>query len=334
MTRIGLSATPELFERLFTEGQLEELRSLGELHLHLDPAHLATELAGSTLDVVVTTWATPPVREWTDGRTPKLLAHTGGTVRPLFGDDGVPAGCVVVQASAAMADGVAEIPDATRDRVLAVAEALGYAPDRAACSLRRRSTEQICLVIGGFDVYREPESGAMAEAVAHLWATGRRRIAYIGRQRETEQFHAGEHVEGERLVALEAAVRAHGGRMEPGLVVAGADDRAQGYRAASALLCATEPPDAIVSGSSRSAVSAIWAARDHGCSIPEDAAVLGAGTIPEAQVTRPALSTIGPPTDADFDDLAALLFDRLTEHRSAPWRQVARPWTYTRRGST
>ncbi|QOR69827.1 hydroxyacid dehydrogenase [Ruania alkalisoli] len=109
MTRIDLSATPGLLELLFTEGQLEELRSLGELHLHLDPAHLATELAGSTLDVVVTTWATPPVREWTGGRAPKLLAHTGGTVRPLFGDDGVPAGCFVVQASAAMADGVAEL---------------------------------------------------------------------------------------------------------------------------------------------------------------------------------------------------------------------------------
>lgn len=109
MTRIDLAATPELLALLFTHEQLGQLRQLGDLHLHLEPDRFADEVAGIDLDVVVTTWATPPVREWARNGPPRLLAHTGGTVRPLLGDAGVPEGCHVVQAAGAMADGVAEM---------------------------------------------------------------------------------------------------------------------------------------------------------------------------------------------------------------------------------
>ncbi|TDE92858.1 hydroxyacid dehydrogenase [Occultella glacieicola] len=94
---------------LFTPSQLEALRSLGDLHLHLDPERLAAELAGVDLDVMITSWATPPLATWAPGRRPRLIAHTGGTLRPILGDGGVPEGCAVSQASAAMADGVAEL---------------------------------------------------------------------------------------------------------------------------------------------------------------------------------------------------------------------------------
>lgn len=109
MTRIDLSATPGLLELLFTQAQLAELRAVGDLRLHLDPERLAEELAGVELDVVVTSWATPPLAQWGPGRPPRLVAHTGGTLRPILGIGGVPDGCAVVQASAAMADGVAEL---------------------------------------------------------------------------------------------------------------------------------------------------------------------------------------------------------------------------------
>lgn len=109
MTRIDLSATPELLALLFTDSQLDELGQLGDVHLHLEPDRFADAVADIDLDVVVTTWATPPVREWARNGPPRLLAHTGGTVRPLLGDDGVPDGCQVVQAAGAMAEGVAEM---------------------------------------------------------------------------------------------------------------------------------------------------------------------------------------------------------------------------------
>ncbi|WP_159623587.1 LacI family DNA-binding transcriptional regulator [Ruania rhizosphaerae] len=311
------------------------------------------------------------------------------------------------------------IPEVTRDRVLAAAEELGYAPDRAARMLRRRSTEQICLVIGsfgvpvldqlaaslhetgdrhgfglitmvvnsppsarraierlreriadgvviagglhhigadglqelaragmpavvlsnampadGFDVYCEPESEAMAEAVGHLWSSDRRRIAYLGHEREVAQYHAGLQVDSDRFAAFATALEGHGGRLDADLVVAGADSRAEGYRAVSALLSAPRPPDAIVAASSRSAVSTIWAARDQGLNAPHDLAVVGAGAIPEALVIRPTLSTIGPPGDSDFTDLATMLFDRITARDAGRWREIRRPWIYHRRGST
>lgn len=44
------------------------------------------------------------------------------------------------------------IPAETRDRVLEAARQLAYAPNRSARSLRRRRTEQVCLVVGSIGV--------------------------------------------------------------------------------------------------------------------------------------------------------------------------------------
>ncbi|WP_210768978.1 LacI family DNA-binding transcriptional regulator [Ruania alkalisoli] len=311
------------------------------------------------------------------------------------------------------------IPDITRDRVLEAAHKLGYVPDRSARMLRRRSTEQVCLVIGGFgvpvldqmaaslhevgdrhgfglitmvvnspssarrgidrlrervadgvvlagglhhvgaaglddlvsadipmmvlsnsapadgfDVYREPETDAVRDAVDHLVRTGRRSIAYLGHEREVAEFHAGRPVDSDRFAGFVDALESHGLPVRPDLVVPGADGRAEGYRAAAAVLGLPEPPDAIISASSRAAVSAIWAARDLGLTVPSDVAVVGAGTIPEAQVTRPTLSTMGPDDGADFSDAAEMLFDRILHPRHGDWREISRPWTFTARGST
>ncbi|UFU07753.1 LacI family DNA-binding transcriptional regulator [Ruania halotolerans] len=310
------------------------------------------------------------------------------------------------------------IPTATRDRVLESARELGYAPDRSARMLRRRSTEQVCLVIGsfgvpaldqmaaslhevgdrhgfgvitmvvnsattaartierlrervadgaviatglsyldpsdvggladaglpmlvmsntaeadGFDVYREPEAEAMDDAVAHLVSSGRRRIAYVGHDREVRVFREHALVDSDRFAAFVAGLDARGVALRKELVTAGADDRVAGYQAARSLLSAPEPPEAIVTASSRSAVSAIWAARDLGLRVPEDVAVVGAGTIPEAQVTRPTLSTMGPDDDADFTEAAQMLFDRIIHTRRGNWHEISRPWTFTARGS-
>lgn len=199
------------------------------------------------------------------------------------------------------------IPAETRDRVLEAARRLGYAPNRSARSLRRRRTEQVCLVVGsigvpvydqlardvhgvaddagygvvtivvesarraekavgllrqriadgaviapdvpfltedalaglaasglplvvmsntaapaGFDVVRAPETDACAEALDHLFAGGRRRVAFMGHQHEIAEAVTRP---SERLSAYLAALQRHGVGRDESLIVPGANDR-------------------------------------------------------------------------------------------------------------
>lgn len=126
---------------------------------------------------------------------------------------------------------------------------------------------------------------------------------------------------GERYAAY---VERHG----TDLVVAGADDRVAAYAAVRDLLA--REPDAIFAASDRAAITAILALRDHGVSVPDDIAVVGVGNLDEGLITRPTLSTVGPP-ELDFRDAARLLFDGLRE--PSPGRVLTTDWTFIRRGS-
>jgi LacI family transcriptional regulator len=54
------------------------------------------------------------------------------------------------------------IPEATKGRVLSAARQLGYSPNRSARSLRRRKTEQVCLVVDSIGV---PSNDQLARAL-------------------------------------------------------------------------------------------------------------------------------------------------------------------------
>lgn len=171
---------------------------------------------------------------------------------------------------------------------------------------------------GQVDVVRGKEQEAAAAAVGALVAAGRRRIAYLA--------HADDLVSGgsPRYRGYLEALRAAGLATCPDLVVVGAaEDRVAAYRAATGLLSLPQPPDAIFSGSDRGAVSAIWALRDAGVTIPEQVAVLGFGNLPEGEVVRPALSTIGQGTGR-FHEVADLLFARI-DGDSSPAKEVVIP---------
>lgn len=303
----------------------------------------------------------------------------------------------------------------TRERVLAAVRELGYVPDGSARGLRRRRTDQVCLVVGslgvpatdqlahqlheaadaagygvftllvdsperahrafdvlqqgmadgailsdpyhcldqerltalarnrlpmvvmdntvtpsGFDVVRTLEREACGEALDHLFATGRRRIAYIGHHSD---LALRDTVPVQRLESYLDALQRHGITRDEQLILSGADDRTHSYWAVSGLLQLAEPPDAVFCASDRAAVSAIWAVRDAGLSVPHDVAVLGAGNLQEGLITRPALSTVGRPR-LDFSEAVTLLFDRLAAGEPPEGREIALPWTYLRRGST
>jgi DNA-binding LacI/PurR family transcriptional regulator len=299
----------------------------------------------------------------------------------------------------------------TRRRVVEAAEQLGYTPNQAARSLRRRRTQRVCLVqesVGGVptdervardlhemadalgfsvvslavysaararaaqeallgriadgalinvrgdhltfdmlaaldrgglpmvvmrnapvpegcDVVRVPATEACREAVHDLLLRGRRRVAFVAHRFELDYAEPSDRMRG-YLQALD------GHRAEP-IIVPGADDRIAGYHAAAGLLAGTNPPDAIFASSDRAAISAIWAARDAGLRVPCDVAVVGVGNIDEGLISKPALSTVGPLTH-DHTEVVRLLFDRLTAEEPPPAREIVRPWTFLRRGSS
>ena len=175
----------------------------------------------------------------------------------------------------------------------------------------------------GFDVVRTTEGPACAEALDHLAATGRRRVAFLGQRHDL----SGERPT-ERYAAYLDARERHG--FAPGLVVAGADDRVAAYRAVEGLLA--QAPDAIFAASDRAAISAILALRDAEVSIPDEVAVVGVGNLEEGLITRPRLTTVGPPA-MDFHDAARLLFDRVLAQQPPADRVLTTDWRFIRRGS-
>lgn len=184
----------------------------------------------------------------------------------------------------------------------------------------------------GFDVVRAPERDGCTEAMDHLLASGRRRIAYVGHRDESPT--PGDRNYSERQHAYRTALQRHHLPVDDTLVVDGANDRVSGYHAATELLQRPDPPDAIFAASGRSAISAIWAARDAGLRVPEDVAVIGCGNLPEAEIMRPQLSTVGPATTEDFTEVARMLFDRVLSTDEPPAREITEPWVFISREST
>ncbi|TDD25788.1 LacI family DNA-binding transcriptional regulator [Nonomuraea diastatica] len=300
----------------------------------------------------------------------------------------------------------------TRQRVLDAARQLGYTPNQAARSLRKRRTQRVCLVLSslggvpsderlatdlhemadargysvvtltvdsearaaaaidvlrggiadgalvnvvgdhfthdlltglaatglpmvvlsnesgleGCDVVHTPETEACAQAVEHLLAEGRRRIAFMA-----HRFELYRDKPVGRLLGYTTALDRHG--VDQRIVTSGADDRVSAYQTAAELLSSPDRPDAIFAASDRAAISTIWAARDAGLRVPGDVAVVGVGNIDEGLISNPQLSTVGP-LRHDYTDVVRLLFDRLQAEEPPPAREIVRSWTFLRRGSS
>ncbi|MFN3930701.1 MAG: LacI family DNA-binding transcriptional regulator [Brevundimonas sp.] len=124
--------------------------------------------------------------------------------------------------------------------------------------------------------------GGAVQAVEHLVATGRRRIAHISGP--TGNLEAETRLTG----YLEAMARAG----LPTTVVEGAFDQASGHRAGAELVAGGERPDAIFAGNDMMAVGAMLALQDAGIGVPEDVAVVGFDDVPIAGLMRPGLTTL------------------------------------------
>lgn len=178
----------------------------------------------------------------------------------------------------------------------------------------------------GFDVVRRGEYAACTEALGHLLRQGRRRIAFIAHSTDRDP-----RAPSPRFIAYRDALERQGPGIDLGLVVQGAEDRVEAYRATAGLLQRDAAPDAIFAGSDRAAISAIWAIRDAGLEVPRQVAVIGVGNIPEGEISRPALTTVGGDMSR-LHEVADLLFARLGGADDPPI-ELALPVRLIRRGS-
>lgn len=124
--------------------------------------------------------------------------------------------------------------------------------------------------------------GGAVQAVQHLVATGRKRIAHISGPAGNLEAEA-------RLAGYLEAMAAAG---LPTTVVDGRFTRDSGQIAGAELAGRAERPDAVFAANDNMAVGAMLAFQEAGLRVPEDVALVGFDDIPLASLVRPGLTTL------------------------------------------
>jgi LacI family repressor for deo operon, udp, cdd, tsx, nupC, and nupG len=125
-------------------------------------------------------------------------------------------------------------------------------------------------------------------ATGHLAGLGYRRIAYV-------RGPADHSDDLERLAGYQRALAEGGIPFDPTLVLQGNGRASGGERAWPQLLALQPPPAAVFCYNDLTAVGLMRAARQGGCAIPRDLAVVGFDDIPFASYVFPSLTTVAQP---------------------------------------
>ncbi|OQA22371.1 MAG: putative HTH-type transcriptional repressor ExuR [Chloroflexi bacterium ADurb.Bin360] len=142
------------------------------------------------------------------------------------------------------------------------------------------------------------------DAAEHLLKLGHRRIGFI-----TGSMDLG--CAQDRLAGYRAALRTHHVPYTEELVYEGTFFQPDGFTGALALLDVPDPPTAIFASNDVMAMGAMDAIRQRGLRIPDDIAVLGFDDIPQAEMVRPALTTIQQPLEKMGRVATQMLLDLL-----------------------
>jgi DNA-binding LacI/PurR family transcriptional regulator len=142
-------------------------------------------------------------------------------------------------------------------------------------------------------------------AARHLIATGRRRIAFLGRA----DVHYPEFDDRHR--GVRAAMEEAGLVPDPLLQVDALSTEEDGTRAAETLLAREVPFDAIVAASDLIALSAMRVLAAAGRRVPEDVALVGFDDIPAASLSNPPLTTVVQDSANAGRTLVELLLGRI-----------------------
>ncbi len=158
------------------------------------------------------------------------------------------------------------------------------------------------------------------QAVEHLAARGRQRIAFIGGPSEKKMriLHNLERYAGYRE-GLEACARDY----DPNLVIASDYTINGGRLATRTLLKRPKRPDAIVAASDRMAFGALQEIKAQGLAVPKDIAVTGFDDFELAQSADPPLTTVHFPVDALAKQAARMLLARIEGKTVAAHESVA-----------
>lgn len=182
---------------------------------------------------------------------------------------------------------------------------------------------------GRYDHVAIDNVAAARDAVNHLIATGRTRIAAIGSQ-PLEEYAT----PLQRSAGYEAALADAGMDVRPDYVRTAAHySRSDGYAAAQALLELDPRPDAIFCFSDLLAIGAMRAVFDAGLSVPDDIAVIGIDDVEEGRFARPSLSTVSLDTPLIARESVRRIIERIEEPELAATEIVA-PHTLLVREST
>jgi DNA-binding LacI/PurR family transcriptional regulator len=166
---------------------------------------------------------------------------------------------------------------------------------------------------------------AARELTEHLLATGRRRIAVVGRQ-------DGGSTGGERWLGHVKALLAADLVPDSSLVArVKAYRRADGERAVRELLAAGARPDAVLCFNDLLALGAMHALRQAGLAVPGDVAVAGFDDIEESRYA--GLTTVAPDLPLLAREAVRLLVRRV-ENRTVPPALVEVPFRVEVRSST
>ena len=167
--------------------------------------------------------------------------------------------------------------------------------------------------------------GATA-AVAHLVASGRRRIATIYGTLDLPSAW-------DRLHGYRDALATAGLNHDPSLEVAGEYRATTAIEATQALLASHPDIDALFVASDSMAIAAMQVIKDSGRRIPDDIAVIGFDDLPTAREVRPTLSTVRQPIEAMGREMVRLVLQQIDEPGAAA-NQVVFSTELVLRGST
>ena len=170
----------------------------------------------------------------------------------------------------------------------------------------------------GIDIVGTTELASCYQAMTYLLEKGHRRIGFLGHFTQME-------LQSDRYESYLSALRDANIPINQQFIRNGAESREEAYVSTQQLLQLHERPTAILAGSDRAAVSTILAVRDAGLRVPDDIAVVGVGNIPEGEIIRPHLTTVGP-SPLDFSPVADMLFSRLRGEAPAHGRTITLQW--------
>lgn len=150
-------------------------------------------------------------------------------------------------------------------------------------------------------------------ATEYLIALGHRRIGFI-----TGSMDLG--AAQDRLEGYKAALKTSHITPVPALIHEGTFFQPEGYTGAMKLLDLAEPPTAIFASNDVMAMGAMDAVRSRGLRIPDDISILGYDDIPQAELVRPALTTVRQPLEHMGRVATQMLLDMLKKPELHPNR--------------